>query len=114
MESKQITDQIENKIRWLESYRQQLDKAVPKMAEAERAMNVAMAVAIEKMLHGEEKVPVSVIERLAKRDCANEIYANTLAESQVKAIGKNMSAAESELTGLQTIFKRQDESGIGG
>ncbi len=49
--------------------------------------------------------PVSIMEKIAKGICSDELYAREVAESGYKACISNLEALKAQLNGYQSIFR---------
>lgn len=78
-------------------------------AYAEAEHEYRMALAREIMRLREEKLPVTIINDVARGNIAGLKYKRDLAEVTYKTAKDMLQALQSQLSGLQTLYKRQDE-----
>lgn len=76
-------------------------------AEAEQEYRMQLAREIMKLR--EEKLPVTVINDVARGNIADLKYKRDLAELTYKTAKDMLQALQSQLSGLQTLYKRQEE-----
>ena len=76
-------------------------------AEAEHEYRLALAREIMRLR--EEKMPVTLIADVARGNLADLKYKRDLAEVTYKTAKDMLQALQSQLSGLQTLYKRQDE-----
>lgn len=76
-------------------------------AEAEKEYRTALAREIMRLR--DEKVPVSLISDLARGNIAETKYKRDLAEVTYKTAKDALEALQSQLSGLQTLYKWQEE-----
>ena len=93
---------------------QQIQKGVKSLyghakAYAEAEQEYRMALAREIMKLREQKVPVTLINDVARGNLADLKYKRDLAEVTYKTAKDMLQALQSQLSGLQTLYKRQDE-----
>ncbi len=93
---------------------QQIQKGVKSLyshakayAEAEHEYRLALAKEIMRLR--DEKMPVSLINNVARGNLADLKYKRDLAEVTYKTAKDILQALQSQLSGLQTLYKRQDE-----
>lgn len=78
-------------------------------AYAEAEQEYRMQLAREIMRLRDEKMPVSVINDVARGNLANLKYKRDLAELTYKTSRDMLNALQGQLSGLQTLYRRQDE-----
>jgi hypothetical protein len=93
---------------------QQIQKGVKSLyghakAYAEAEQEYRLALAREIMRLRDEKMPVSLIADVARGNIADLKYKRDLAEVTYKTAKDMLEALQSQLSGLQTLYKRQDE-----
>lgn len=93
---------------------QQIQKGVKSLyghtkAYAEAEQEYRMALAREIMRLRDEKIPVSLIADVARGNLADLKFQRDLAEVTYKTAKDMLQALQSQLSGLQTLYKRQDE-----
>ncbi len=76
-------------------------------AEAEQEYRIALAREIMRLR--DEKLPVTVINDVARGNLADLKFKRDLAEVTYKTAKDMLQALQSQLSGLQTLYKRQDE-----
>jgi len=75
--------------------------------EAEQEYRLALAKEIMRLR--EAKMPVSLIADVARGNLADLKFKRDLAEVTYKTAKDMLQALQSQLSGLQTLYKRQDE-----
>lgn len=78
-------------------------------AYAEKEYEYRMALAKEIMRLKDAKMPVSLIADVARGNLADLKFKRDLAEVTYKTAKDMLEALQSQLSGLQTLYKRQDE-----
>lgn len=76
-------------------------------AEAEQEYRMQLAREIMKLR--DEKLPVTVINDVARGNLAKVKYKRDLAELTYKTSRDMLNALQGQLSGLQTLYRRQDE-----
>lgn len=76
-------------------------------AEAEQEYRMQLAREIMKLR--DEKLPVTVINDVARGNLANLKYKRDLAELTYKTSRDMLNALQGQLSGLQTLYRRQEE-----
>ncbi|HHV27948.1 MAG TPA: hypothetical protein GXX63_12245 [Tissierellia bacterium] len=93
---------------------QQIQKGVKSLydhakAYAEAEQQYRMQLAREIMRLRDEKLPVTVINDVARGNLAKVKYKRDLAELTYKTSRDMLNALQGQLSGLQTLYRRQDE-----
>jgi len=93
---------------------QQIQKGVKSLyghakAYAEAEQNYRLELAREIMRLRDEKIPVTLINDVARGNLAELKYKRDLAEVTYKTAKDMLQALQSQLSGLQTLYKKQDE-----
>lgn len=104
MDIVKIADLIVKIITEIGDVRRQINELSEKKARAVSNYDKKLGIAII-TLREEGKFPVTLIEKIAKKLCADERYKMELAEGLYKACISNLEALKAQLNGYQSIYK---------
>lgn len=107
MELSQIAKEIYESGKRLENGSKQLFSLAKEMAETEAEYRKALAVEIMKLKT--EKMPVTIINDLARGNTSDLKFKRDLAEARYKSARDSLEAIQSQMNGLQSILKIQTE-----
>jgi len=102
-----ISQEIYNTAKRIESGVNTLHQYAAKYAEAEKEYRFKLAREIMKLK--EEKTPMTIISDVARGNIAEHKFKRDLAEVEYKTSRDMLNALQSELSALQTLYRRQDE-----
>ncbi len=94
------TKRIESGVNTLHQY-------AAKYAEAEKEYRFKLAREIMKLK--DEKTPMTIISDLARGNISEYKFRRDLAEVEYKTSRDMLNALQGQLSGLQTLYRRQDE-----
>ena len=103
MDIKSIADEIEKKIRELESGRKIIGQRAEKKAEA--IANYDKALAIKIITLKNEGTPLSIVDKIARGECWQEKLEMEKAEGMYRAAVSGMDSLAAELNGWQSIYR---------
>lgn len=106
METVQLNTEIYEVAQRLQKAAAEIYKLANKRAVTERTYRMNLSQEILKLRA--EGVPATLINDLARGNCADMKFQRDLAEGQYKAAIEAMEALKSQLSALQTIAKYQD------
>lgn len=109
METQRITEMIMVASERIDKATRNIYKMADEKAETEKAYRVALAQ--EKLILKDQSLPVTLIDDLAKgkEDIALLKFYRDAAEDRFKSAVESLRALQSELSGLQSILKVQDD-----
>ena len=99
-----IANAIQSLIAEIGKCRRQIEDKGKARAEAIKQYDMRIGTAIV-TLKEEGKFPATLIEKIAKKLCAEERYALEIAESGYKAAICNLEALQAQLNGFQSIYR---------
>lgn len=107
MDHIKLVDDIRRVSQRLDKLPKELRTQAKAYAEKEREYRVALRQEILKLRS--ENFPATLISDLARGNVANLKFERDLAESLFKATVESSKAIQAEMSGLQSIYRRQDE-----
>jgi hypothetical protein len=99
----QVNEAIQKYIKAVERHCKELDEKSEAKAVANRDYDKAMAIAILELRAKDN--PVSIVEKLAKGNCSEQLYKKIIAEDGYKSCSTKIDAAKACLNGYQSIFR---------
>jgi len=105
-----IAHKIEEKIGLLEYGRSELQGKAKAMAEAMGEYDRKIAIRIL-ALKESGSYPATLIEKIAKGDCSNELVAMELAKAEYKLSSQKLQCVQAEMNGLQSINRHLESTG---
>ena len=115
----QVSNEIKKRIKQLEEGRKILKERAEVKAEKIAEYDKIMAITILKLKNGElvkiddthvsGTMPVSIIDKVARGVCWKEKLEMEKADGMYRAAVSGISSLETEMSGLQTIFKYMKE-----
>jgi len=103
-----VANEIEKKIRQLETGRKIIAERAEQKATAIANYDRVMAVTILRLRESGD-VPVTLIDKVARGECFEQRLAMELAEGMYKSAISGIDSIRAELSGYQSIFKFMDE-----
>ena len=103
MEVVKIAEEIYNSGKRLENGSKEIFKYAKAMAEKERDYRRALTIEIMKLR--DAKVPVSLINDVARGNLAELKFQRDLAEAQYKSCKDSLNAISTQMNGLQSVLK---------
>ncbi len=119
MEIIEVANLIKKLISLIGECRREIETKGQAKAKAIRDYDRKMAIVLATLRNSEtyelagktyKQPPVSILEKIAKGICADEIYEKEIAESGYKACISNLTALQAQLNGYQSIFRYLDET----
>ncbi|KYH35851.1 hypothetical protein CLTEP_02440 [Clostridium tepidiprofundi DSM 19306] len=107
MELMQIGQEIHNTSKRIEEGVNRLHKYAVAYATAEKEYRIALAKEI--MFLRDNKLPVTLVNDVARGNTAEQKFKRDLAEVEYKTARDMLNALQAELSGLQTLYKAQTE-----
>ena len=103
MDIKSIADEIEKKIRELETGRMIIRDRAEQKANAIACYDRALAIKIITLKN--EKLPLSIVDKVARGECWKEKLEMEKAEGMYRAATSGIDSLCAELNGWQSIFR---------
>lgn len=107
MEVVEIAKRIEGIISEIGKCRRQIEKKGMERARTLAIYDVRLGTAVQ-VLREEGKFPATLIEKIAKKLCADDRQKMDEAEIMYKACISNLEALKAQLNGYQSIFRHLD------
>jgi len=105
----QVSDAIQKLIAEIGKCRREIEGKGAARAMAIKNYDMRMGTAVV-TLKEEGKFPATLIEKIAKKLCAEERYELEIAESGYKAVICNLDALCAQLNGYQSIYRHLDSA----